>query len=156
MAVDNWLSDADIEAALARGREADRAEPRAVAARYDGRARRVVVDLANGSTLAFPRELVRELRDASAADVAAIEVQAGGRALRWEALDLDLGVAPLLAGIFGTSAWMRQVRSELGRVGGSASTPAKASAARENGRKGGRPRKVPAADEPGRARKSAP
>ncbi|HKP75411.1 MAG TPA: DUF2442 domain-containing protein [Longimicrobiaceae bacterium] len=141
MAVEHRLTDAEIEAALARGREADRAEPRAVAARYDARTRRVVVDLANGSTLAFPRELVHELRDASTAQVAAIEIQAGGRALRWEALDLDLGVAPMLAGIFGTEAWMRQVRSELGRVGGSTSSPAKASAARENGRKGGRPRK---------------
>ena len=141
MATEHRLTDAQIEAALARGREADRAEPRAVAARYDARGRRMVVDLANGSTLAFPRELVQELCDASPAHIAAVEIQAGGRALRWEALDLDLGVAPMLAGVFGTAAWMRQVRSEMGRVGGSASTPAKASAARENGRKGGRPRK---------------
>jgi hypothetical protein len=38
----------------------------------------------------------------------------------------------------------------MGRVGGRASTPAKASAARENGRKGGRPRKQPAAADPRR------
>jgi general stress protein YciG len=45
---------------------------------------------------------------------------------------------------------MRELRSEMGRVGGRASTPAKASAARENGRKGGRPRKHPVAADPRR------
>jgi hypothetical protein len=84
------------------------------------------------------------LRGASPAVLAQVEVLAGGRALRWEALDVDLGVAPLLQGIFGTAAWMRELRSEMGRAGGRASSPAKASAARENGRKGGRPRKQPA------------
>jgi len=142
--VEKHLSDAAIAAALDRGREADRSEPRAVAAHYDARARRVVVDLANGCSLAFPRDLVRELRDAASPDIAAVEVLAGGRALRWEALDLDLGVAPLMAGVFGTAAWMRQLRSDMGRVGGSASSEAKATAARANGRKGGRPRKTQA------------
>ena len=139
------FTDAELEDALERGRQADLAEPRAVAARYDGRTHRVVVELANDTSLSFPPELVKELRGAGPAQVGALTVLAGGRALRWEALDLDLGVAPLLAGIFGTAAWMRRLRSEMGRVGGRTSTPAKATAARENGRKGGRPRKTPAA-----------
>lgn len=146
MADNKRPTDAEIEAALERGRQADHAEPRAVSARYDAAAGRVVVELTNGSSFSFPPELVRELRGAEAVEVAGIQVLAGGRALRWEALDLDLGVSPLLAGIFGTAAWMRQLRSEMGRAGGRASTPAKASAARENGRKGGRPRKHPLTD----------
>lgn len=139
--VESRITDAEIEAALARGREADRAEPRAVSARFDAAAGRLVVELSNETSLTFPPALVRELRDAKPAEIAAVELLAGGRALRWEALDLDLGVAPLLAGIFGTASWMRELRSELGRAGGSKTSPAKASAARENGRKGGRPRK---------------
>jgi len=60
-----------------------------------------------------------------------------GYALRWERLDADFTVIGLLAGIFGTKAWM----SELGRKGGNARSEAKASAVRENGKRGGRPRK---------------
>jgi hypothetical protein len=138
------LSDAELQAALERGRQADRAEPRALSARYDASRRRVVVELSNGCSLAFPAEVAQGLGGADPAALAQVEVVAGGRALRWDALDVDLGVAPLVRGIFGTAAWMRQLRSEMGRAGGRASTPAKASAARENGRKGGRPRKQPA------------
>jgi general stress protein YciG len=144
------LSDAELQAALERGRQADRAEPRALSARYDAARRRVVVELTNGCALAFPAEVAQGLGGADSAALAQVEVVAGGRALRWDALDVDLGVAPLVRGIFGTAAWMRQLRSEMGRAGGRASTPAKASAARENGRKGGRPRKQPAPADPRR------
>jgi len=65
---------------------------------------------------------------------------------------LDLGVAPLVSGIFGTAAWMRELRREMARAGGRVSTDAKARAARENGRKGGRPRKN-TAEGPARARR---
>ena len=43
----------------------------------------------------------------------------------------------LVAGAFGTRAWM----SELGRAGGSMTSPAKRTAARIDGRLGGRPQK---------------
>jgi general stress protein YciG len=148
--VEKHTSDAEIQAALERGRQADRVEPRALSARYDAAGRRVVVELTNGCALAFPAEVAQGLRGADPAALAQVEVLAGGRALRWDALDVDLGVAPLVQGIFGTAVWMRELRSEMGRVGGRASTAAKASAARENGRKGGRPRKQPAAADPRR------
>ena len=148
--VEKHVSDAELQAALERGRQADRAEPRALSARYDAASRRMVVELSNGCALAFPAEVAQGLRGADPAALARVELAAGGRALRWDALDVDLGVAPLVQGIFGTAAWMREIRSEIGRVGGRASTPAKASAARENGRKGGRPRKQPAPADPRR------
>jgi len=47
-------------------------------------------------------------------------------------------VPGLLMGVFGTRAWMA---SELARRAGQAKSPAKAAAARVNGRKGGRPRR---------------
>jgi antitoxin ParD1/3/4 len=46
-------SDAQAEAAKARGRDALANEPRAIAARYDREAERIVVDLASGATFAF-------------------------------------------------------------------------------------------------------
>jgi hypothetical protein len=54
-------------------------------------------------------------------------------------LDVDHYIPALLEGVFGTKRWM----SELGRRGGSKTSAAKAAAARENGRRGGRPRTRP-------------
>lgn len=54
-----------------------------------------------------------------------------------EHIDVDVELSALLAGVFGTPAWM----SELGRRGGRVSSVSKARAARANGVKGDRPRK---------------
>jgi hypothetical protein len=58
--------------------------------------------------------------------------------LDWEELDVQVGVPALMMGIFGTRAWM----AEVGRIGGSRTSEAKRRAGRENGKKGGRPKKV--------------
>jgi hypothetical protein len=67
--------------------------------------------------------------------LAAVEILGNGYGLHWEALDADISVPGLLAGIFGTKAYMA-------RLAGRTKSPAKAAAARANGAKGGRPRKV--------------
>ena len=133
----HW-SDSQIATAEARGRALLESEPHATAARYDARADRVVVELSNGATFAFPPRLARELADAAAADLAGVEISGAGFGLHWPALDADLSLPAMLAGRFGTKAWM----SELARRAGSVTSPAKAAAARANGAKGGRPRKV--------------
>jgi hypothetical protein len=148
-------TDADLRAALRRGRQADQTEARAVSACYDEDSGRIVLELTNGCSFAFPAELAQGLRGAPAGELAAVTVLAGGRALRWEALDVDLGVAPLLAGIFGTAAWMRELRTEMARAGGRVSSPRKATAARENGKKGGRPRTRAAGTPPDRGARRA-
>lgn len=51
------LTDAEIDAALERGRMAQQTEPRADAVRYDRRNSRIIVDLTNGCTFAFPPAL---------------------------------------------------------------------------------------------------
>jgi len=129
------LTDAEIDAAAERGRRARASEPRAVAARYDRRLGRVVVDLANGCTFAFPPRLAEGLEAASEDDLVAVEILGPGYGLHWERLDVDLSVPGLLAGLFGT-------RAHMARHAGRATSPAKAAAARANGAKGGRPRKV--------------
>jgi hypothetical protein len=132
------VSDAHLEAAEARGRKLLETEPRAVAARYEQATGRVVVDLVNGCSYAFPAELVQDLQGARHVDLASVEVDGLGFNLHWPALDVDLYVPALVSGIFGTRSWMA---SELARVAGRATSPAKAAAARSNGAKGGRPRK---------------
>ena len=131
------LTQAEIDAARERGRQALAVEPRAIAARYDRRRRKIVVDLANGCSFAFPPALAQGLSDASEDELSAIEVLGLGSGLRWERLDVDLYVPGLLAGVFGTKVW-------LARKGGAAISPAKSAAARANGAKGGRPRKASA------------
>ncbi len=129
-------------------REAERAARRmgalrqgghAVAARYDRRTRRIVVGLASGVEIAFPAAMAEGLSDASAADLAAIEITPAGLGLHWPRLDADLYVPGLLQGVFGSQA---SAARALGATGGRVRSRAKAAAARANGRKGGRPRKT--------------
>src|SRR3954454_2897026 len=128
------LTDAQIDAALERGRQAGASEPRARAARYDRRRRRIVVELTNGCTFAFPPHLAQGLEAATDDQLAGVELLGAGYGLHWDTLDADLSVPGLLAGLFGTGAYMA-------RRAGQATSPAKAEAARKNGVRGGRPRK---------------
>lgn len=133
------LTDAAFAAAEARGREMLQSEPRAASVRYDRETGRVVIDLTNGCTYAFPADLVQDLRSAGDDDLAVIEIDGLGFDLYWPTLDVDLYVPTLVAGVFGTREWMVK---ELARKAGQATSPAKAAAARANGAKGGRPRKL--------------
>jgi hypothetical protein len=123
--------------AVRRGRESMKSEPSAVGAYYDARADRIVVELNNGCSFIFPPELAQGLRGASRSDLAEIEVMPTGYALRWPRLDADFTVTGLLAGIFGTRAWM----AELARRGGDAGCETKAAASREGVKKAGRQRR---------------
>jgi hypothetical protein len=127
-------TDAEIDAAIERGRIARLNEPRAASARYDHAAGRVVVELTNGCTFAFPARLAQGLETATDAELAEVEILGAGYGLHWETLDADLSIPGLLAGLFGTAAYMA-------RRAGTATSASKAAAARANGAKGGRPRK---------------
>jgi hypothetical protein len=128
------LTDSEIDAAEERGRMAQQTEPRALAARYDGKNDRIIVDLTNGCTFAFPPRLAQGLEAATEEELASVEILGTGYGLHWEALDADLSVPGLLSGLFGT-------RAHMARIAGRATSPAKAAAARANGTEGGRPKK---------------
>jgi hypothetical protein len=132
------LTDAQIDAAEARGRALMASEPRAMSARRDAASGRIVVELVGGCAYAFPPERVEDLCGAPAEALTEIEVDGLGFNLRWPRLDVDLYVPALVAGVFGTKDWT--VR-ELARIAGATSTARKAAAARENGKKGGRPKR---------------
>lgn len=114
----------------------------AVSARYDRRRARVIVALNTGVELTFPTRLAEGLTAASPENLADIEISPAGLGLYWPRLDVDLYVPALLQGVFGSKRWMAR---QLGAEGGRSRTFAKVAASRENGRKGGRPRKVGAA-----------
>ena len=129
------ITNAQIDAALARGKLALESEPRAASVRYDRPLDRMIVELTNGCAFAFPPRLAQGLERASANQLANVEILGAGYGLHWEELDVDLSIPGLMSGIFGTKAHMA-------RRAGQATSPAKAAAARANGAKGGRPRKM--------------
>jgi hypothetical protein len=128
------LSDADIQAAILRGEEQARNEPRAQSAEFDRADRKIVISFANGTEFKFPPELAQGLEGATDDQLADVRVSGNGFGLHWESLDADLTVPGLVSGIFGTRRFMAQ---QAGRT----TSAAKAAAARENGAKGGRPKK---------------
>jgi hypothetical protein len=132
------VTEREFEQAEARMR-ALREAGHAVAARYDRRASRIVVSLNTGVQLAVPVRLVEGLAGAEAEDLAEIEISPAGLGLHWPKLDADVYVPGLLQGVFGSKRWMAQ---QLGTAGGRSRSIAKSAASRENGRKGGRPRRA--------------
>jgi hypothetical protein len=132
------ISDEDRIAAEAWMKRDTKQHPKAVAARYDRRVGRIVVSLDNNVELMFRPHLAQGLEHAKRADLAVIEISASGMGLHWPGLDADLYVPSLLGGVFGSKRWMAQ---QLGRAGGRVRSEAKTISSRENGHKGGRPRK---------------
>ena len=132
------LEPGEYEAAVERARVRAETEPHATAARYDKRLRMVMVALHTGLTVAFRPADVQGLESATVADLSAIELDADGFGLHFPTLDADVWLPGLLAGHFGSAAWMA---ARLGKVGGKSRSAAKTAASRANGKLGGRPRK---------------
>jgi hypothetical protein len=128
------ITDAQIAAARKRGEEVG---PCAVAARYVEASGRLEVEFDNGVMIAVPTPLLQGLANATPADMQTIEITPGGWGLHFPAIDADVYAPSFFTGIYGSKIWMQQ----LGAKGGAARTEAKAAASRENGKKGGRPRK---------------
>jgi hypothetical protein len=136
----NWTpkTDAELDVEIEAARKPEKMETVcALDARYHPSNELVEVRLNNGCRFSFPAQMGQGLKGASADDLARVEVMPGGLSLHWESLDADLTVEAMMRGVFGTRQWMQA----LGRAGGLAKSEAKAAAVRENGKKGGRPRK---------------
>ena len=130
------VTDEQIEAARSRAREFQMDDRRAVRVVYERKPDLVTLHLDDGVRISIPRRSLEGLQDASAAQLAKVEILGRGTGIHWPLLDVDHYVPGLLNHIFGTSRWM----AELGRRGGSATSASKAAAARANGKKGGRPK----------------
>lgn len=110
-------------------------EPCATGAHYDRASGRVVVDLANGCSYAFPPHLMQDLHCASTEDLARVVVDGVGFNLHWPSLDVDFYLRALVAGIFATRAWMAQERD---RITPAADTFPRSATAPATGMRGGR------------------
>lgn len=95
------ISDDGIQQAEAR-MAAERDHAHAIEARYDRRAKRIIVCLQSGHELAILSCLVEGLAGATPDALADIEVSPSGLGLHWPQLDVDLYVPALLEGQFGS------------------------------------------------------
>lgn len=132
--------DQQFAAAQKRGKQEMAKGAYAIAARYSKTSQRIIVELASGATLMIPANLIQGLQSATAKDLTTIEILGVGSGLYWPRIEVDISVAGLLQGLFGSQSWM----SELGKAGGRVSSPAKQVASRTNGKRGGRPGKIAA------------
>jgi hypothetical protein len=129
MAEFKTLDEAAFRKAAARGKRLS-AAPKATAAHFDKRTRRLVVQLDTGLDLSFDPRRAHGLQDATDEDLAGATIEGAGTALHLPRLDADFSVARLLEGFLGPLDWTRR--------------EARAAASRENGKRGGRPRRATA------------
>jgi hypothetical protein len=114
----------------------DEIEPRAVKAWYDAERGLVMFEMKNRCVFGFPppENPYWGLNAATPEQLAQVEPEEGGEVLTWEEIDADISVPGLLLHLLNVKAWYAKWL-------GGAKSEAKAAAARENGKKGGRPRK---------------
>jgi hypothetical protein len=116
-------------------------EPHIVKAHYDAKLRRVIVTLSNHAWFVFRPEDAQGLEHATTAQLKKIEISPSTFGLHFPLLDAQFDIALLMQGNFGTRKWMA---ARLGAAGGASRSKAKVTAARANGKLGGRPRKLAA------------
>jgi hypothetical protein len=131
--------DEQIEQANRRAKELGASHPRAVSARYDRRTGQIVIHLSSRLDVAFSPRDAEGLEGATASQLEPIEISPSGFGIHFPRLDADIYLPALLEGFLGSKRWMA---GRLGAGGGRSRSAAKASAARKNGRAGGRPRKA--------------
>jgi hypothetical protein len=129
----------NFELASQRAKERQAVIPRAVAAHYDPKSGRVVIDLSSKLAVSFSPHDAQGLENAKLSQLEEIEISPSGFGIYFPKLDADLYLPALLEGFLGSKKWMA---SRLGRVGGLSRSREKRAASRANGRLGGRPRKV--------------
>jgi hypothetical protein len=134
------ITDEDFEQANQRGALTRSNYPAAVSVRFDPHLDRLVIELASGIGITFAPNDVQGLRDAKPEEMDDAQISPSGLGVYFPKLDVDLYVPGLLEGYLGTKRWMA---AQNGSAGGKVSTEAKAAAARENGKLGGRPKKTP-------------
>lgn len=107
-----------------------------VRAGYDYALDTLDLTLRCGIIVRLPRTQIWELANAAPADVAKVEIQPDGDGLSFDAIDMHISVPGLLRDELGPLFARAIGRKARGRT-----SPKKAASSKENGKKGGRPKK---------------
>jgi hypothetical protein len=140
--VDEPVTAEVLQRAVARGRAARARESHATQLRYAAKARALEISFADGSAVLLPTKNYPELAALSANDMNALTLGYAGRAVCLESSDLQVSIAGLLAASQPLMSWAKTM---VAAHNGSQLSTAKSAAARLNGKKGGRPRRLAAA-----------
>jgi hypothetical protein len=135
------VSDAELAQALDAGRQEAAREFRARSARYVVELDAVEIVTAQDGGFLVPRRLIGALRDVPPEVLAGLEAWPDGSAVAVEALDVQVSVHGLLSAALPAMVPEGVMAGLFARRGGQATSAAKGRSARENGCRGGRPRK---------------
>ncbi|MGQ0749667.1 MAG: DUF2442 domain-containing protein [Betaproteobacteria bacterium] len=99
----------------------------------------MVIRLNTGIEVTFRPRDAQGLECAHPDQLDTVEISPTGLGIHFPKLDADIYLPALLEGFLGSKRWLA---TEYGKRGGSVSSTAKATAARRNGKLGGRPKKA--------------
>ncbi len=135
------ITEQDIARALDAGRQEAETEFRARSVRYFPDRDTVEIVTTRDTGFLIPRRWISAFAGLSPEQLATLVVWPDGSALEVEALDIQVGVHGLLTQVLPAMLPARALAGLFARRGGQSTSGAKKLTARENGRKGGRPRK---------------
>ena len=121
-----------MHAARRRYAEDRRTKPHAKATRFNRRTRQIEITLLNDAMVGIPVAMLPRLEHATDAELSDVEPSMGGIGIRFEQIDEDYSVMPLVVMALGKKA----VHQAAASIAGSTPSRAKARAARQNGKLG--------------------
>ncbi|GLQ86499.1 DUF2442 domain-containing protein [Dyella flagellata] len=135
---DRLVTEEVLDRAIVRGTRRKNAGVHATSVSYVPKLHALLVGFADHSAVVLPVNNYPELEALSTAELKGMEVGFGGSALCLGKRDLHISIAGLVAA---SKSLMAMANTVVATHHGSRSSKAKAASSRENGRKGGRPRK---------------
>jgi hypothetical protein len=139
---DEPVTEAVLAQSIERGRLRRSTSLHATGVQYLSTLRCLLISFADQSAVALPVKNYPELAALRPAELRQLAVGFGGSALCLEARDLHVSIAGLVSA---SQPLMEMAASVIAARNGSRVSAAKGRASRENGQKGGRPRKLAAA-----------
>lgn len=99
-------TDAEIDAAIERGRKYAKYDRRVVKATYSKPSDNLRLVFEDGATYTLPRARIQGLAGSTEKDLKSIQIVGNGTGLLWPRLDIAHYVPGLLAGVYGSEKWM--------------------------------------------------